>query len=144
MNFVKTCFIALPVIILGSFATAQEPEEEERSNADETEERVCVNSRSIRTFDAISDEYVYVREGSNGHYLMTTQNRCFNLRHAQGIALKDATSRICSDGFGEIVYRNGLGSAARLESCRIDKIERVDSRDDAKAIVEARKAAEDE
>lgn len=140
MNLMKRCLIVLPVIMLGSFTLAQDDGAEE----EEKEERVCINSRSIRTFDAITDEYVYVREGSDEHFLMTTQNRCFNLRHAQGIALKDTTSRICSDGFGEIVYRDGMGSMARLETCRIDKIERVDSKEDAEAIVEAREAAEDE
>ena len=52
------------------------------------------------------------------------------------------TSRVCSDGFGEIIYRDRMGGR-RMESCRIGTIERVESRDDAEAIVEAREAAED-
>jgi hypothetical protein len=58
-----------------------------------------------------------------------------------GIAIKDSTNRVCSDGFGEIAYRDRMGGGRRLESCRIDTIERVESKDDAKAIVAARKEA---
>jgi hypothetical protein len=70
------------------------------------------------------------------------RNRCINLRNAMVIALKDTTSRICSDGFGEIVYRDRM-SSRRMQSCRIGKIEVVDSKDDARAIVAARTDKDD-
>jgi len=97
-------------------------------------ERICVNVRAIRSFDALTDNYVYVREGSSKHYLFTMRNRCHNLRNAMGIAIKDMISRVCSDGFGEILYRDQMGGR-RLESCRIGSIEAVDSKDHAKEIV---------
>jgi len=107
--------------------------------ADSSEARVCFNSRAVNNFDAITDQHVYVREGSSRHFLLTMRNRCPNLRNANGIALKDTTSRICSDGFGEIVYRDRM-SRMGLQSCRIGTIEVVENKDDAKAIVESRKA----
>ncbi len=71
------------------------------------------------------------------------RNQCHNLRESMGIAIKDATSRVCSDGFGEIVYRDRMGGR-RLESCRIEAIERVEDKDEAKAIVAAIKEARDD
>lgn len=139
MNIRRAVIIGLFVVIAAQFAFAQD---EEGAQAEEKPERVCVNIRTIRTFDALTDQYVYVRQGSDKHFLFTMRNRCHNLRNAQGIAIKDATSRICSDGFGEIVYRDRMGGR-RLESCRIAKIEIVDSKDDAEAIVEALKEADD-
>ena len=108
----------------------------------EAEERICVNSRAIRNFDALTDQYVYVQEGSSRHFLFTMRNHCVNLNNAMGIALKDTTSRICSDGFGEIVYRDRM-SSQRLQSCRIGKIEVVESKEDARAIVDALTNADD-
>ena len=139
MRAMNASLLTLALLIMCPFALAQDDVEE----ADDVEKDVCVNVRAIRTFDAITDDYVYVKEGSDEHYLFTMQNRCFNLRGAMGIGIKDMTSRVCSDGFGEIVYRDRMGGR-RMETCRIGKIERVASKDDAEAIVEALEAAEDD
>jgi hypothetical protein len=132
MKLIKTGMLALLLTIFGPVAVAQE---EGDSDMKESEERVCISSNRVRTFDAINDNYVYVGESANRHYLLTMWNRCLGLRHAQGIALKDTTSRICSGGFGEIVYRDRAGGG-RMASCRIGKIERLENRDQAKERVE--------
>ncbi|MDH3440215.1 MAG: DUF6491 family protein [Gammaproteobacteria bacterium] len=139
MSIRRAIFIGLILALAGQFAFAQN---DDGVGADELKERVCVNVRTIRTFDALTDQYVYVRQGSNKHFLFTMRNRCPNLRDAQSIAIKDTTSRVCSDGFGEIVYRDRFGGRG-LESCRIGKIEVVESKDDAIALVEALKKAKD-
>lgn len=141
MSIKRAFLIGLLLALVGQLAFAQD-ESKEAEETEKSEERVCINIRTIRTFDALTDEYVYVKEGSSKHFLLTMRGRCHNLRNAQGIAIKDATSRVCSDGFGEIVYRDRMGGR-RLESCRIDTIQQVESKDDAKAIVEARRSAED-
>lgn len=133
MTIKQPIVAGLLVALVSGGASAQD----EDTDSVEKEERVCVNVRSIRTFDAFTDRYVYVREGSDEHYLFTMRGICMNLRDAHGIAIKDASSRICSDGFGDIVYRDRLGGR-RLQSCPIGKIERVESKEDAKAIVEER------
>jgi hypothetical protein len=102
---------------------------------EEAVERVCVNKRSINSFDVIDDEHVYIKASSNKHFLFTMQRRCSGLRHANGIGIKDTMSRVCSKGFGEIVYRD----MGRMQSCRIDTIEPVASKDDAKGLVKDRK-----
>ena len=106
------------------------------ADVEEATERVCVNKRNINSFDAIDDEHVYIKATGNKHFLFTMRRRCIGLRNAQGIGIKDTMSSVCSGSFGEIVYRD---TGRRLESCGIDTIERVASRDDAEGLVEDRK-----
>ena len=132
--------LLIPILALsttGGFADEAEDEAEE----EEAVERICVNRRSINSFDAIDDQHVYIKATGNKHYLFTMQSRCFGLRDAYGIAVKDTMSRVCSKGFGEIVYRD---RGQRLQSCRIDTIEAVASKDDARGLVEDRKAERQE
>ena len=131
----------LILILALSAASAFADEAEDEAEEEEAVERVCVNKRSINSFDAIDDQHVYIKATGNNHYLFTMQRRCFGLRSAYGIAVKDTMSRVCSKGFGEIVYR---GTGQRLESCRIDTIEAVAGKDDARGLVEDRKAAKQE
>ncbi len=133
--------LLLTTLIAAPLALAQD-DADEGAEEEPSEERVCVNIRAVRTFDAIDDEHIYIREGSNNHFLLTMQHRCFNLRNSLGIGFRDTTGRSCSKGFGEIVYRDRMGGGRGIQSCRIDTIERVESKDDAEAIVEARKEAD--
>lgn len=131
----------LILILALSAASAFADEAEDEAEEEEAVERVCVNKRSINSFDAIDDQHIYIKATGNNYYLFTMQRKCFALRSAYGIAVKDTMSRVCSKGFGEIVYRD---MGRRLESCRIDTIERVASKDDARGLVEDRKAAKQE
>ena len=99
------------------------------------EEKVCISSNLVRNFDGLDDQHVFVEERSKQYYLLTMRHRCNGLRHAQAIGLKDTTSRICSGGFGEVVFRErGIGP----NSCRIEMIERVENKDEARAIIAER------
>ncbi len=132
----------LLILILALTATGVFAEEaKDEAEEEEAIERVCVNKRSINSFDPIDDQHVYIKATGNNHYLFTMQRRCFGLRDAYGIAMKDTMSRVCSKGFGEIVYR---GRGQRLESCRIDTIEAVAGKDDARGPVADRKAEKQE
>jgi hypothetical protein len=133
----RLLILNLALSTLGVFADEAEDEAEE----EEAVERICVNKRSINSFDAIDDQHIYIKATGNKHYLFTMQRKCFGLRSAYGIAVKDTMSRVCSKGFGEIVYR---GRGQRLESCRIDTIEVVAGKDDARGLVEDRKAEKQE
>lgn len=104
---------------------------------EQKEERVCFNSNNVRGYTVLDDRYVYVSERRNKHYLLTMQTRCTNLDGAFGIAISDTTSRVCSRGFGKIIYQDRL-SGREVESCRIREIERVDDKEHAKRIVAAR------
>ena len=132
----------LLILILALSATSSFADEaEDESDEEEIVERVCVNKRSINSFDPIDDQYVYIKATGNNHYLFTMQRRCFGLGGAYGIAVKDTMSRVCSDGFGEIVYRD---RGQRLQSCRIGTIEEVASKEDARGLVEDRNEAKRE
>ena len=134
-----TILLGLLLLVCSPLALSQE--EAEEAEEEEVTERVCVNKRSINSFDAIDDQHVYIKATGNKYYLFTMQRKCFGLRNAYGIAVKDTMSQVCSKGFGEIVYR---GTGQRLESCRIDTIEAVAGKDDARGRVEDRKAAKQE
>lgn len=131
----------LMLILAMSISSAFAEEAEDDANDEESSARMCVNKRQINSFDAIDDQHVYIKATGNKHFLFTMQRRCIGLRGAQGIGIKDTMSSVCSGGFGEIVYRD---MGRRLESCRIDTIERVASKDDAKGLVEDREQLKQE
>ena len=130
----KRWHLLILVVTIGA-TNAFADDADEQAAEEEAVERVCVNKRSINSFDAIDDEHVYIKASSNKHFLFTMQRRCSGLRHANGIGIKDTMSQVCSKGFGEIVYRD----MGRMQSCRIDTIEPVASKDDAKGLVKDRK-----
>ena len=122
------------VFTLSGCATSSEEVTDESPGATE---RVCVSVRSINSFDAIDYNHLYIKATGNKHYLFTLYGGCTGLRSAHGIAVKDTFSRVCSNSFGEIIYRDmGRG----LESCSIRNVEAVASKDDAEGLVEDRKA----
>lgn len=109
-------------------------EDETDQPENDENERVCINSRQIDSFDGLSDKHVFVEERRNHFYLLTMKHRCTGLDHARMIGLKDATSRICSGRVGgEVIFRD-MGSAVR--KCFIDTIVQVENKDAARAIVD--------
>ncbi len=124
-------FAAASLFLLCGVTSAQD--EDSGDAADSDQGRVCVSVRAIRSFDAFDDEHVYVREGSSNHYLFTMRSRCPGLRYSYGIAIKDVTTRVCSDSFGEIVYRDRAGGQ-RVRSCPIGKIVKVENKAAAEAL----------
>ena len=108
--------------------------------ADQTQaaesERVCVFARDIDNFDALDNRHVYVEGRRDQQYLFSLDPGCFGLRSANVIAISDTTSRVCSNSFGRLTYREaGTG----LRYCRIRDIEVVADKDAARALVQARK-----
>jgi hypothetical protein len=126
-------FATAALALCSSPAMAQDDESGDEVGSGQ--DRVCVSVRAIRSFDAFDDEHLYVREGGSGHYLFKMRIRCPGLRHAFGIAIKDITTRVCSDSFGEVVYRDRSGGQ-RLQSCQIGEITKVDSKDAAEALAQ--------
>lgn len=97
----------------------------------------CFNIRQISSWSAIDRDHVYLKEGVNNHYLVTLFSSCPGLRSANAIALSNSMGRMCPNDFGRITFRD----AGMRSSCRIDDIVKVDSKDAAVAVVEARKDA---
>lgn len=131
----KLWWFAVSVLIFGSDpAFADEAVEE--AEKEQSIEKVCVNKRNINSFDTIDDQHLYIRASGNRHFLFTMWRRCTGLRSAHGIGIKDTMSRVCSGGFGEVVYRD---MSRTFQTCRIDTIETVASKEDARGLVEDRK-----
>jgi hypothetical protein len=99
------------------------------------DDRVCVRVRHINSFDALDDRHVLVRAGASENYLFTVERSCSGLRFANAITIADATSRVCSDGFGYLSFPDQVRRGARR--CLIIKIERVEDRKDALRRIEA-------
>ena len=131
------------LVLFLSLSTASAFAEEalEETVEEEPVDRVCVNKRNINSFDSIDDQHLYIKATGNRHYLFTMWSRCYGLRNAYGIGIKDTMSRVCSGGFGEVVYRD---MSRRFQTCKIDTIEMVSSKEDAKGLVEDRKRAKEE
>lgn len=135
-----------PRNLLASLAFASSvllADEPGQSAADETSsgeapERVCFNNRQVRNFDGLNDRFVYVEASGSKNYLLTMRNPCNGLRNAHGIAIRDTTSRVCDNGFAEIIYKD----FGRLQRCRIGSIERVENKEEAKAMIAEREADE--
>ena len=126
------------VLVLTGCATTTGDVEDESLGA---AERVCVNVRNINSFDAIDDKHLYIKATGNHHYLFTLYGGCHGLRSAHGIAVKDTFTRVCSNSYGEVIFRDmGRG----LESCRIRTVESVASKDDAAGLVKDHKEAKKE
>jgi len=136
MNAFRATIFALTLVALVSPVLAEdEKTKSTEETAEEATAKVCVNARTIRSFDGLSDNYLFVEESRNTYFLMAMKQRCSGLRDAAGIAFKNPTSQICSDEFGEITFRDrGMGA----RTCRIGKIEPVESKDQAKALIEER------
>ena len=125
---------SLALTLNGAFA--DEHDETDTKNVEDSavEEKVCFLRRQVSSFDGLSDKHVYIKEGVNDYYLLTTRNRCTGLRDARGIGIKDTMNRVCSNSFAEIIF-NDMG---RVQRCRIGTVERVQNKDEAKALVAER------
>ena len=104
-------------------------------STDTSGERTCFNIREITNWSAIDDKHLYV-EGirSDSKYLFTMFSSCHGIRFSQVIALSNQMSRVCSNDFGKVTYKDG----GRLMSCNIKNIEQVANKKDAEGIVEAK------
>lgn len=102
---------------------------------DTSGERTCFNIREITTWSAIDDKHLYV-EGirSDNKYLFTMFSSCHGIRFSRAIALSNQMSRVCSNDFGKVTYKDG----GRRMSCDINNIEQVANKKDAVGIVEAK------
>jgi len=132
---------SIPIMLVFTLSGCATSSEEIADDSSGAAERVCVRVKSIRSFDAIDNEHIYIKAMGNEHYLFTLYGGCFGLRGTHGIAVKDTFSSVCSNSHGEIIYRDmGRG----LESCRIRNVEAVANKDDAESLVKDRESEKQE
>lgn len=124
-----------PFLLLGLFAIIVLTGCSSSPNDDSpaVEGRACFDSQRVSRFSPFDDRFVYVRVGSDEHYLLTVGGICPGLATATGISISSGMfSRICSDSGATITYRD-----AQMP-CRITAVETVTSRDAAEEIVKKR------
>ena len=92
------------------------------------------NVSRVRSFSPLHESFVYVRVGSDEHYLLTLDSVYTSLPHATGITISGDFSWICSNTGAMITYRD----SGRRVSCRILRIEAVDSKEAAQQLVDER------
>jgi hypothetical protein len=140
--FLTACFVAVAVF-------AQEVEESDEltdiaseaeevvidPNAPPSTERGCFSIRRVRDFSSLGDEYLYVQEAGNAHFLLTMFPSCFGLRNARAIAIENHQDRVCSNSQADVTFR---GVGGRRESCLILAVEEVEDRDAARTLFEMR------
>ena len=90
----------------------------------------------MRNFSPIDDNHIAVEQRRDQWFLLTMDRGCFGLRNAQGIAIDNVTSRVCSNSQARVTFR-GIGSA--LESCRVRNVESVEDLQAARTIVSIRR-----
>jgi hypothetical protein len=104
------------------------------AGAQESEDRECFSIRSISSWSALNDQHLDIKGvGSANHFLLTMFTRCPGIRYAQVLAFSNHSSQLCSNSFGDVAYKDG----GIPRKCRIDNIERVNSKDEAKDLAEA-------
>lgn len=98
-------------------------------------QEACFDSSRVRSFSPLHERFVYVRVGSDEHYLLTMGSVCISLPFATGITISGTTfSRVCSDTGAMITYQDSGVPAF----CRIIRVESVASREAARKLVEDR------
>jgi len=110
--------------------------EVDAADAPPTAEPGCFNVRAVRDFTGLSNQYIYVQEARDNHFLLTMELGCFGLRNAIGIAISNRMSRVCSNDFAQVTYRD----MGRPQRCRILEVEKVASEAAAEELVELRSA----
>jgi hypothetical protein len=128
--------IGIHVVVAATFfiSLSAIADDDVKEESEDESERVCIDSRLVDNFDGLTDKHVFVEERRNQYYLLTMKHRCFGLRNAHTIGLKDTTNRICSNRVGgEVIFRD-MGSGVR--KCFIDTIVPAENKDAARAIVD--------
>jgi hypothetical protein len=135
MRRFRISFLALALAAVGLAAcTSGQPEP-----AASTAERTCVKVRQINSFTALDDRHVLVKASVSTYSLFTVDQTCSGLSFARGIAIAEAGSRVCDDGFDFLAFEH---PAAGPRRCRIMKIEPVEDEEAARALLESRAAGE--
>jgi hypothetical protein len=97
-------------------------------------EHPCFNIRNVDSFSPLHPRYVYLRLITDRHYLLTLDHIYTSLPYATRIAISEAFTRVCSETGARLTFVD----AGRRVSCRIVRVETVESREAAKKLVDER------
>ena len=134
MNSIRTSALGLTVgvLVLGVCACSQAAREAREARL---AERECVRVSEIESMHAPDARHVVVTVRANEYYVFTVDEACSGLNFAEGIAIVEATTRVCGDGFDFLTFNH---PAVGEKRCRILKVESADDKEDAYARIESR------
>ena len=128
----RPCLLALAVVaVLGLAGCASSRPTDAASATD----RVCVRVQQINSYQPIGDHHVVIKASASKRYLLTLDEICTGLKFARGIAIAEASTRVCNDGFSFLTFQQPGHGTRR---CRIINLEEVENSDAAEALVESR------
>jgi hypothetical protein len=126
--------ILLAVAVVAGFGLAGCASSQPTDAASATD-RLCVRVEQINSYEPIGDHHVVIKVSVSKRYLLTLEEICTGLSFARGIAIADASTRVCNDGFAFLAFQQ-QGHGARR--CRIINLEEVENSEAAEALVESR------
>jgi len=91
------------------------------------QQSICLHASHLSNFRTISSQHVLFRYDAKNYYLMTMKRSCFGLRDTSRM-YPSRSSKVC-------------GGRGGVETCVVDTIDYVESRDAAKALIKERKEA---
>ena len=101
------------------------------------QQSICLHAGIMRDFTSLSSKHILFRYDPKNYYLMTMKRGCFGLLPSSRLYPK-SSGKVCPKRRDEIQYEDKMG---RVESCIVDTIDHVESRDAAKALIKERKEA---
>jgi hypothetical protein len=128
------------LLITASLAQAQEnrpPPQIDITGGEPPAEEACFNARQARSFSALDDRHVYIRARRDEHYLLTMFPGCVGLGSSLRIGVSQIVGRVCSNDTALVTYRGISGT----DTCPIRRVEAVEDRASAQALVNFRKRA---
>ena len=121
--------IALSCLALALADDAPKPAKPEKS---------CINRRQINAITPLEARYALARLSAGRLYLLTLDTNCATLTPAftRSLVLVQPEARVCDDGGSLVSFEEtGVGTTR----CRIERIERVDSKEAARDLIDSRK-----
>ncbi len=94
----------------------------------------CFDLRTVYSFTPLHGRYVYVRVGSDEHYLLTLDTIYPHLKAAAGVAIEGSWGTVCSHSGAVLVFSD----YGRRTRCRIVRVEAVASKEAAQELVTLR------
>ena len=128
---------------LAAPALSQQPADEAAADEPAGEGRERIRLVGVNGYNVIDNQHLILDGIGSRYYLVTLQRRCFDLRVGAQIATSfGSTATIYNPRF-EYIIASRLSGGSIPQRCRIETIEQVESRDAARALVEARREAEE-
>lgn len=101
------------------------------------QQSICLYASTMRDFSVLSSSHILIKYDRKNYYLMTMKRSCFGLRNTSRM-YPSRSSKVCGGRRDEISFEDKLGG---VETCMVDNIDHVESRDAAKALIKERKEA---